>query len=70
MEFMVSIHVPVSMKIFDVLGRVVAALVDHEVLILDRHKRIFEAESLPNGVSYYRMTAANFEQTKKLILLK
>ena len=59
----------VTLKIFDLLGKEVATLVD-EKLQSGEYKVIFEAGDLPSGVYFYRIKAESFVQTKKLMLLK
>ncbi len=59
----------VSLKVFDILGREVATLVDER-----RQPGVYtvrwEASALPSGVYFYRLNAGNFVQTKKMILMK
>ena len=59
----------VTLKIFDLLGREVATLVDED-LQPGEYKVIFEAGDLPSGVYFYRINAEGFVQTKELTLLK
>lgn len=67
----------VSLKVFDRLGREVTTLISEELSAANyAHK--WNAESLPSGVYFYRMSAKpisgdrndSFIDTKKLILLK
>jgi hypothetical protein len=59
----------VSLTIFDVLGREVSTLVKEYM-----HPGIYHAEwdasSFPSGTYIYRLTAGNFTQTKKLLLVR
>jgi hypothetical protein len=59
----------VSLKIYDVLGNEVATLVN-EIKPKGAYTFKFDASSLPSGVYFYRLTAGNFIETKKLLLLK
>jgi len=59
----------VTLKIYDILGRVVATLVN-EKLQPGTYEVEFDGSSYPSGVYFYKLTACNFSQTKKLILLK
>ena len=59
----------VTLKVFDVLGREVAVLVE-EHQKAGRYSVAFNAEGLPSGVYLYRIQAGEFVETKKLILLK
>jgi hypothetical protein len=59
----------VTIKIYDVLGSEVAALVNEEKPI-GRYEVTFDATQLPSGVYFYRLQAGSFVQTRKMILLK
>ena len=56
-------------KVFDVLGRDVATLV-HEVKQPGTYTVEFDGSNLASGVYFYRLTAGDFVQTKRLLLLK
>jgi hypothetical protein len=59
----------VRLQVFDVLGSEVAILVNEE-----KPAGIFEvefnAQSLPSGIYFYRLSTGDFANTKKMILLK
>ncbi len=59
----------VVLKVYDVLGREVSTLVNN-VENAGNHKAKFDAGNLASGIYFYSLTAGNFYQTKKLILLK
>ncbi|RMD88645.1 MAG: T9SS C-terminal target domain-containing protein [Calditrichaeota bacterium] len=59
----------VSLKLYDLLGREVATLVDEEHEP-GEYKVVFEAHGLPSGVYFYRIEAEGFVKTRKLMLLK
>ena len=59
----------VSLKVFDMTGRLVATLVDG-VQQPSNYQVTFEANDLASGVYMYRLQAANTTITKKMILLK
>ncbi len=59
----------VSLKVFDLLGREVAELVNSEIEAGD-NEVIFNASKLSSGIYFYRLQASDFIQTKKMILLK
>lgn len=59
----------VSLKVFDLLGKEVAAIVYGE-LAAGRHSRPWNAASLSSGVYFCRLQAGSFADTKKLILMK
>ncbi|HMD13731.1 MAG TPA: T9SS type A sorting domain-containing protein, partial [Bacteroidota bacterium] len=59
----------VSIKIYDVLGREVVTLLN-EKKDPGEYTLTWTAASIPSGVYFYRMSAGNFVQTKKMVLLK
>jgi hypothetical protein len=59
----------VSLKIYDVLGRQVATLLD-EQMQAGRHIVSWNAEGMPSGVYFTRLDAGRFSGTRKLILMK
>jgi hypothetical protein len=59
----------VSLKIYDILGKEISALVN-EVQPAGNYQINFAADNLPAGVYFYRINAGNFNQTKKMVLLK
>jgi hypothetical protein len=59
----------VSLKVFDVLGREVATLVD-ELQDVGSKSVEFDASGLASGVYLYRLQAGGFVETKKLLLLR
>jgi hypothetical protein len=59
----------VSLKVFDVLGREVATLVN-EVRPPGVYTVRWDASSLPSGVYYYRLQAGAFVESKKMVLMK
>jgi photosystem II stability/assembly factor-like uncharacterized protein len=69
----ISFYVPhngiVSLKVYDVLGRQVAALVD-EQLQTGNYTTTFDASGLQNGMYFYRLQTMGFNQTRKLFLQK
>jgi hypothetical protein len=59
----------VTLKIYDILGREVATLVNG--MESPGYKQVtFNANSLPTGVYTYTLTAGSFVQTKKMMLMK
>ncbi len=59
----------VTLKVYDVLGREVATLVD-EVQKMGSYEVEFDGSRLPSGVYFYRLQAGTYSRTKKLVLLK
>ncbi|MCI0693819.1 T9SS type A sorting domain-containing protein [candidate division KSB1 bacterium] len=60
----------VQLIIYDLLGRKIATLVDNEILAAGQHARNWEARNMPSGVYFYQMTAGDFRETKKMILMQ
>ena len=58
-----------TLKIYDILGREVATLID-EYKPAGRYETKFNAANLPSGVYFYQLRAENFISTKKMLLLK
>ncbi|MGE5456830.1 MAG: T9SS type A sorting domain-containing protein [Methanococcaceae archaeon] len=61
--------VPVSLKLFDILGREVADLVKSEQKP-GLHRIGFDASSLSSGIYIYRLVAGSRSESKKCLLLK
>ena len=59
----------VTLSIFDILGNVVATLVNEEKPV-GEYEVEFDALNFPSGVYFYRLQAGDFIQTKKMILLR
>ena len=59
----------VSLKIFNTLGEEIVNLV-HEYQQLGVYKVNFDATDLSSGIYFYRLTAGNNFETKKMILLR
>lgn len=59
----------VKLTIFNALGQKVATLVD-DILPAGNHSVQWQAESMPNGLYFYRFTSDSYTVTKKMILLK
>ena len=68
-KYSVAKNGSVTLKVFDVLGRQVASLVN-EVQKAGEYKVNFNAQKLSSGVYFYTLKAGNFNQTKKFILMK
>lgn len=68
-KFSLAESSPVSLKIYDILGKEVLTLVD-EILKHGNYTYSINASQLASGIYIYRLIAGNFVSTKKLILLK
>ena len=58
----------VTVAVYDALGRKVRTLVDEEQR--GRQEATFEARGLASGVYFYRITAGDYTQTRKLVLVR
>lgn len=68
-SFVISHASFVSLRVYDVLGRVVATLVN-EVKQPGEYSVRWNAEGAPSGLYFCRLTAGKFTDTKKLLLIK
>ncbi len=59
----------VSLRIYNLLGREVALLVDDK-LPAGIHRVVFDAKGLSSGLYFYRLQAGDFSQVQRLTLLK
>ncbi|MCX6161232.1 MAG: T9SS type A sorting domain-containing protein, partial [Ignavibacteriae bacterium] len=60
----------VTLRIYNVLGKEVAVLVDREMSAASGYKVKFDASALPSGVYFYRLQAGDFVDTKRMLLIK
>jgi hypothetical protein len=60
---------PVTLKIYDVMGREVAALVDKN-LPAGKYQYKLNASNYASGVYFYHLTAGNWNETHKMVLAK
>lgn len=60
---------PVVLKVYDVLGREVATLVNEEKAA-GKYSVTWNASSMSSGVYFYRLQAGAHSETKKLLVLK
>jgi hypothetical protein len=59
----------VSIKVYDILGKLVETLVD-EQRVAGYYQEIFNAKNLSSGVYFYNITAGKFNQTRKMMIMK
>ena len=62
-------NLKVQIKVYDVLGKEVAELVDEEKPA-GYYDVQFNGSGFPSGVYFYRIQTGSFVQTRKMILLK
>lgn len=70
----ISYELPVSsevqLRVFDMLGREVATLIDHKLQLAGTHTVNFDAGNLSSGTYLYRLETGRQVFTKKLTLIK
>jgi flagellar hook assembly protein FlgD len=59
----------VTLKIYDILGREIAILVNEKKQAGD-YKVTWDAEEVPSGVYFYRIVAGEYIETKKMAVVK
>ena len=59
----------VSLKVYNLMGQEVAALVEGR-MSAGAHVVDFDAAELASGIYYYKLTSGDFEETQKMVLLK
>lgn len=60
----------VVLKIYDISGKEVATLINNEVVSAGLNEITFNGVNLASGVYFYSITAGNFKDTKKMMLIK
>ena len=59
----------VELRVFDILGKEIS-IMKFGILKPGYYESGFNAEELPSGIYFYRITAGEFTDTKRMILLK
>jgi hypothetical protein len=59
----------VKLTVFDITGKEAAVLLNKE-LSPGRYSVDWNAVNFPSGVYFYRLTAGDFTETKKMLLIK
>jgi len=60
----------VSVSIYNVTGRLVSKLADHEPFQAGQYARVWTPDGQAGGIYFVRIIAGNRFQTQKLVLLK
>lgn len=68
-EFFIPLNGFVSLKVYNILGKEVRTLLNQE-LAEGYHSVTFEAGNLPVGIYIYILQAADFKESKKMLILK
>jgi len=59
----------VSLRIFDLIGREVAVLVN-EQKPAGRYSVTWDARNVSSGIYFYKLTAGSYKEVKKMIVIK
>jgi len=68
-EYSLPEPAPVSVKVFDLLGRKIETLIDRNQQV-GLHQVTWSADRYPSGMYFYRIEAGEFSETRKMTLLK
>jgi hypothetical protein len=68
-KFDIPQSVKVSLKVYDVLGREIANLVNSE-LNAGVYEYTFEGSAFSSGIYFYTLETENFKETKRMVLIK
>ncbi|MCX5752258.1 MAG: T9SS type A sorting domain-containing protein [Candidatus Krumholzibacteria bacterium] len=60
----------VSLKVYDLLGREVAALVRDETMLQGSYSKQWDASGISSGIYFYRIQAGSLSDTRKIVLLR
>lgn len=60
----------VTLKVYDITGRLVSVLVNNEAVEAGLKEVNFNASNIASGIYFYTINADNFTETKKMILVK
>ncbi|MCC6864605.1 MAG: T9SS type A sorting domain-containing protein [Ignavibacteria bacterium] len=60
----------VTLKIYDMLGREVASLVNNQNLAAGNYTFNFNAANIPSGIYFYKLSAGEFSDVRKMTLIK
>ena len=69
-QYQLPVSSNVELRVFDVLGREVAQLVNNRKESRGMHTVTFDASALSSGVYLYRLKTRDYAQTKKMVLIK
>ncbi|NWF89618.1 MAG: T9SS type A sorting domain-containing protein [Ignavibacteriaceae bacterium] len=68
-SYQLSVDVPVTLQVYDLLGREVATLVNEEKQT-GNYEVQFDASNLSSGVYLYKITMNDFTKTMKMMVVK
>ncbi len=68
-QYVLPSDAPVTLMIYDLLGREIARLVDG-VQTAGRHEAMWNAVDVPSGIYFCRLVSLSLTETKRLVLMK
>ncbi len=69
-KFALNEKLNVNLKIYDILGKEIAILLDNESKTAGNYEIIFNASGLASGIYIYKLSSPKFSFSKKMILIK
>jgi hypothetical protein len=69
-SFSLAVNAHVTLRVYDLLGRNVATLVDDDLAAGVRHQAVFDASRLASGVYVYRLASGGQALMRTLMLVK
>ncbi len=69
-SYSIPFETTISLKIYDVMGRNVATLINNEKKTAGSYDILFDAKFLSSGIYFCRLTAENFTRTIKMVLIR
>ncbi len=69
-KFTIPENALVTLKVYNSLGQEIAELIKNKEYSPGFYEVNFDASKLPNGIYYYRITAGQFSETRKMVLIK
>lgn len=69
-DFELPVDCKVTIKVYDITGREIAVLLNNELKSANYYTVDIDGSRFTSGVYFYRLTAGNFIDTKKMILIK
>ncbi len=69
-RFNIPLTENVTLKVYNVLGNVVATLFDNQLLSAGEHSVPFDANNLASGVYFYSLQSGKFKAINKMLLLR